>query len=106
MLSPLGDTVEAVGYIGRIQGHYDQWALGPFIQQSLLLLVAPALFAASIYMTLGRIILMVDGERYSLIRQRWLTKIFVLGDVISFLVQGGGKQQSILGNIRGDARTD
>lgn len=37
---------------------------------------------------LGRIILLVDGERYSLIPQRWLTKIFVTGDVLSFLVQG------------------
>lgn len=58
--------------------------------QSLLLLIAPALFAASIYIVLGRVILLVDGERYSLIRQKWLTKIFVTGDVISFLVQAGG----------------
>lgn len=58
--------------------------------QSLLLLVAPALFAASIYIILGRIILMTDGEPRSLIRLKWLTKIFVTGDVISFLLQGGG----------------
>lgn len=58
--------------------------------QSLLLLIAPALFAASIYIVLGRIILLVNGEKYSLIRQKWLTKIFVTGDVISFLVQAGG----------------
>ena len=58
--------------------------------QSLLLLVAPALFAASIYIILGRIILMTDGESHSLIRRKWLTKIFVAGDVISFLLQAGG----------------
>jgi hypothetical protein len=58
--------------------------------QSILLLVAPALFAASIYIILGRIILLTDGERHSLIRQKWLTKIFVAGDVLSFLVQSGG----------------
>jgi hypothetical protein len=68
------------------------YKLGPFIIQSLLLLVAPALFAASIYIILGRVILLVDGERYSLIRQRWLTTIFVCGDVFSFLIQGGGKR--------------
>lgn len=34
--------------------------------------------------------LLVDGERHSLIRHKWLTKTFVIGDVISFLVQGGG----------------
>jgi hypothetical protein len=58
--------------------------------QSLLLLVAPALFAASIYIILGRIILLVDGEKHSLIRQKWLTKIFVTGDIISFITQMGG----------------
>jgi hypothetical protein len=57
--------------------------------QSLLLLVAPALFAASIYIILGRIILLTDGEKHSLIRQKWLTKVFVAGDVLSFLMQSG-----------------
>jgi hypothetical protein len=83
-------TVEVVGYVGRILSTNDLWALGPFILQSLLLLIAPALFAASIYIVLGRIILLVDGEQCSLIRQKWLTKIFVTGDVISFVVQAGG----------------
>lgn len=41
-------------------------------------------------MALGRIILLVDGEEHSLIPKRWLTKIFVCGDVISFLAQGAG----------------
>ncbi|EKG17834.1 RTA-like protein [Macrophomina phaseolina MS6] len=86
----IGGFFEWVGYIGRALSHKDQWALGPFIQQSLLLLVAPALFAASVYMVLGRIILLTDGEQHSMIRQKWLTKIFVTGDVISFMVQAGG----------------
>ncbi|KAF2626507.1 RTA1-domain-containing protein [Macroventuria anomochaeta] len=86
----IGGIFEVLGYIGRILSTNDLWALGPFIMQSLLLLIAPALFAASIYIVLGRIILLVDGEQHSLIRQRWLTKIFVTGDVISFLVQAGG----------------
>jgi hypothetical protein len=76
--------------IGRILSTNDIWALGPYIMQPLLLLLAPALFAASIYIILGRIILLVNGERHSLIRQKWLTKIFVTGDVISFVVQMGG----------------
>lgn len=59
--------------------------------QELLLLLAPALFAASIYMVLGRIILLVDGEKSSVIRSKWLTKLFVAGDVLSFLVQSAGK---------------
>jgi hypothetical protein len=87
-------TVEVLGFLGRILSTNDFWALGPFIMQSLLLLVAPALFAASIYIILGRIILLTDGEKHSLIRQKWLTKIFVAGDCISFMAQcnGGGIQ--------------
>lgn len=41
-------------------------------------------------MVLGRIIMVTDSEQHSLIRQKWLTKIFVTGDVISFMVQAGG----------------
>ena len=59
--------------------------------QSLLILVAPALFAASIYMELGRIILLVEGEKHAIIKRRFLTKIFVAGDVLSFITQGSGK---------------
>jgi hypothetical protein len=41
-------------------------------------------------MTLGRLIRSVQAERYSMIPPRLLTKIFVGGDVFSFLVQGSG----------------
>ncbi|QSZ29512.1 hypothetical protein DSL72_004026 [Monilinia vaccinii-corymbosi] len=86
---------ETIGYVGRVlasQETYGEWTTPPYVMQSLLILLAPAFFAASIYMVLGRIILLTDGESYSLIRARWLTKIFVFGDVISFLMQstGGG----------------
>ena len=88
----IGAIFEMIGYIGRILSSQQSpnWTLGPFIIQSILLLVAPALFAASIYMILGRIIVAIDGEKYSLIKKRWLTKIFVASDVLSFLVLSSG----------------
>lgn len=58
--------------------------------QAVFILVGPSLLAASIYMELGRIMIVTGGEKYSIIRRSWLTKIFVLGDVVSFLVQAGG----------------
>jgi hypothetical protein len=58
--------------------------------QSLLPLLGPALFAASIYMVLGRIIRLTDGESHSSIKSKWLTKIFVTGDVLGFLAQSAG----------------
>ncbi|KAK9328250.1 RTA1 like protein-domain-containing protein [Lipomyces starkeyi] len=88
----VGGVFETIGYIGRILSSRQtpNWTLVPYIIQTLFLLVAPALFAASIYMELGRIILVVDGESCSLIQRRWLTKIFVIGDILSFLMQSGG----------------
>lgn len=59
--------------------------------QSLLLLLAPNLFAAIVYMSFGRLVRLTDGGELLLIRARWVTKIFVAGDVLSFLVQGGGE---------------
>lgn len=90
----VGGLLETAGYASRVASATNIWALIPYIIQAIFLLVAPALFAASIYIILGRIILLVDGERYSLIRQKRLTLTFVLGDVLSFMTQaaGGGIQ--------------
>ncbi|KAJ6104131.1 RTA-like protein [Penicillium sp. IBT 18751x] len=88
----LGGYFETVGYIGRAMSAQQSpnWTTGPYIIQSTLLLIAPALFAASIYMELGRIIVLVKGERFALVRVNWMTKIFVGGDVLSFLMQASG----------------
>lgn len=82
--------VEVIGYLGRILAYDATGQLPPYLLQSLFLLLAPVLFAASLYMTLGRIILAVDGTRYSVIPPRWLTRLFVATDVISFMIQSGG----------------
>lgn len=86
--------VETIGYIGRVLSHYDSEGLGPFIMQSLLILLGPALFAASIYMTLGRIIRALQAESLAVVPVAWQTRLFVIGDVLSFLLQmvGGGIQ--------------
>ncbi|CAE6996567.1 RTA1-domain-containing protein [Pyrenophora teres f. teres] len=88
----LGGIFEVVGYIGRaISAHESpNWSIAVYSLQTILLLVAPALFVASVYMMLGRIILVTDGEKYAVIPRNWLTKTFVAGDVVSFLMQGGG----------------
>jgi hypothetical protein len=45
-------------------------------------------------MLLGRIILLLQAESHALLKRKWLTKIFVTGDVLSFLLQGAGKYYS------------
>ncbi|KAJ9353633.1 RTA1 like protein-domain-containing protein [Paecilomyces variotii] len=96
----IGGYFESIGYIGRAISSQQSpnWTLGPYVTQSTLLLIAPALFSASIYMELGRIIVLVGGERHSLIRVSWLTKIFVSGDVLSFLMQASGAGILVQGN--------
>ncbi|KAE8440858.1 hypothetical protein EG329_006375 [Mollisiaceae sp. DMI_Dod_QoI] len=88
----IGGFFEWIGYIGRAISSQQSpnWTIGPYLIQTLLLLLAPAVFSASIYMELGRIILLVDGEKNSIIKRAWLTKIFVLGDVLSFVTQAIG----------------
>ncbi|KXH63559.1 hypothetical protein CSAL01_06204 [Colletotrichum salicis] len=92
-------TGEVIGYAARAQNTTQEpgcWTLGPYIIQNVLLLIAPALMAASIYMILGRIIILTDGESHALIKRRFLTKVFVSGDVLSLLMQssGGGMMAS------------
>ncbi|KAI0144945.1 RTA1 like protein-domain-containing protein [Pestalotiopsis sp. NC0098] len=86
----IGGLMEVVGYVGRTMAHNATDKLLPYIIQSIFTLLPPVLFAATIYMILGRIIRAARGEDCSLIRVSRLTKIFVWGDVISFLVQGNG----------------
>jgi hypothetical protein len=86
-------VAEIAGYIGRVINSTEDpgcWTLGPYVVQNVLLLIAPALMAASIYMILSRVILLTEGEVHAVIRRRWLTKIFVVGDIISIELQSAG----------------
>ncbi|KAJ9667825.1 hypothetical protein H2201_002011 [Coniosporium apollinis] len=89
----LGGLFEFMGYAARASsaasepGHY---RLMPFIIQSTYILLAPALFAATIYMVLGRVVRLTDGEAHSIIKQRWLTMTFLGGDVFCFMLQSAG----------------
>ncbi|CAD0108434.1 unnamed protein product, partial [Aureobasidium uvarum] len=81
----VGCVFEAVGYIARALSHSHPKLLGPYIMQSMLILIAPPLFAATIYMTLSRIIR--------------LTRIFVISDVLCFLIQGNGGGLQAIGTL-------
>ncbi|KAK3933781.1 RTA1 like protein-domain-containing protein [Diplogelasinospora grovesii] len=87
-----GGLCETIGYAGRTysasQNPY--FTLGPYVVQAVLLLVAPALFAASIYMELGKISDLLECGQYLLLPRRWITRSFVAGDVICFVLQAGG----------------
>ncbi|KAF2855746.1 RTA1-domain-containing protein [Plenodomus tracheiphilus IPT5] len=88
----VGCLFEAVGYAFRALSAKEtpDWTTTPYIGQQLLLLLGPTFFAASIYMVLGRLIRLLDAGEHSMIRTTWLTKVFLMGDILSFLSQSGG----------------
>lgn len=86
----VGGLFETIGYAARAAAHNDMESKTPYIIQSILILVAPILFAASVYMILGRLILRTESASYSIVRATWVTKLFVTGDVLCFFIQGGG----------------
>ncbi|KAH7007649.1 RTA1 domain-containing protein [Ilyonectria destructans] len=86
----IGGLFQTIGYAGRLWSHFNRYLVPAYSIQAILILVAPALFAASIYMILGRLIRTLRAEHLSLIPIKWLTKVFVLGDIVSFSLQAGG----------------
>lgn len=89
--SQLTHTVQVIGYICRAASHDNFYGIPLYAMQSLFILLAPPLYAASIYMVLGRTVTYLQGEHLSLVPVKWMTKLFVAGDVLSFLMQCGGK---------------
>ncbi|KAJ5919314.1 hypothetical protein N7466_010257 [Penicillium verhagenii] len=85
-----GALFEIVGMVARAYSSDHLTEKGPYIIQILLILLAPILFAAGIYMFLGRLIKASGYPQMSLIRINWLTKIFVSGDILCFLIQAAG----------------
>ncbi|CRK19219.1 hypothetical protein BN1708_012563 [Verticillium longisporum] len=94
----VGGLFQVIGYAFRIWGHFNPESVMAFAIQGTFILVAPALFAASIYMILGRLIRTCRAEHLSLIPVNWVTRIFVLGDVIAFTVQASGAGLSAAGD--------
>ena len=83
-------TVQIIGYGARAVSHFHPTSTTVYAIQNLLILLAPTLYAASIYMVLGRVITFLHGQHLSYVPVKYMTKIFVLGDVLSFILQGAG----------------
>ncbi|KIW83874.1 hypothetical protein Z517_03120 [Fonsecaea pedrosoi CBS 271.37] len=86
----VGGLFQVIGFGVRIFAHYRTDLIAPYAVQSSFILLAPVLYAASIYMVLGRLIRSVHGERFSVIRPARMTKLFVVADILSLNVQGNG----------------
>ncbi|KAJ3535131.1 hypothetical protein NM208_g7264 [Fusarium decemcellulare] len=94
----IGCFMEMVGYGVRAGARSKTGKLMPFCIQNTFILIAPVLFAATIYMMLGRVIIHTGGVRHSLVNPAKITLVFVLGDFLSFVVQCGGAGMSVVQN--------
>lgn len=92
----IGGILEVLGYIIRGVSSNQPDNVGLYAIQSLFILLPPILFAASIYMTLSRLLVYIEGDFVSPIKVKYVTKLFVFGDVLSFLLvsSGAGLQAS------------
>lgn len=82
--------MEVAAYWFRTRSHDNLRETLPFLIRNLLILAAPPFLAATVYMSLGRIIRALKAEELSLVSLRWLTKLFVLVDLICFVIQTAG----------------
>lgn len=83
-----------LGYIFRLMSARKPDSLVPYILQSMFIILPPSLYAATIYMTYGRVVTYIGKPHLSIIGPQKVTKVFVIGDVAAFLLQlaGGGMQ--------------
>ncbi|GFF30135.1 protein RTM1 [Aspergillus lentulus] len=95
----VGGFFQIISYICRILAHNHKESVPIYSVQTILILLAPPLYAASIYMVLGRLVTYLQAERLSLVSVRWMTKIFITGDVIAFCMQAAGGSIMASGTI-------
>lgn len=80
-------TVYALGFFLRIAVRQNQNSLGLFVVMQLFLVCSPAAFLAFNYIVYGRLIQENIGAKYSLIRPSIVARVFVISDVVTFIVQ-------------------
>ncbi|CAD6468507.1 Y55_G0052380.mRNA.1.CDS.1 [Saccharomyces cerevisiae] len=98
-----GCIMEIVGYIARAVSSSNTKEIAPYVIQAVLLLIAPALYAATIYMLFGRLLHVMRCESLMIVSSRFETSFFVFGDVVSFCLQaaGGGLMATVNGRTTG-----
>lgn len=97
-----GAWCECVGNGLRIYGHFHTDIVNPYIAQQVILVLTPAFFAAAHFTILTKVC-MLYGPRYIWpVRPTWLIPLFVVLDVASLAVQGGGSGNAAVAEINGE----
>ncbi|GKU02658.1 rtm1 [Fusarium langsethiae] len=100
----VGSAIEVAAYNLRIYSIQNQSEITPFVMTLTYTVLAPVLIAAGNYVLISRLILAVLPPSHHIILKipgRHLTPIFVVCDVIAFLVQGSGSGVASSSNWQG-----
>ncbi|KAF2273213.1 RTA1-domain-containing protein [Westerdykella ornata] len=101
----IGSAVEVVGYAVRAVSTKKQSDIPSYAVSSTLIIIAPVFVAAGNYLLIGRLIRAVlppTRHRIFFIPARFITKAFVLFDILTFLIQASGSAIASSGNWEGD----
>jgi hypothetical protein len=87
---PIASTLMSVGFFMRIPMAMNPNSLAILMVQQLLTLLPPAAYLAFNYILYGRFIVNCVDRRYSWIKPERVARYFVISDITTFLIQGGG----------------
>lgn len=85
----LGIILQFVGYVLKIV-FINSPEISTFIAQSVLLLIAPSLYALTIFMLFGKMARLLFMERHTIIPVKYNTVSFLVGDTIGRILQAAG----------------
>ncbi|CEI40804.1 hypothetical protein FVEN_g1506 [Fusarium venenatum] len=101
----VGSAIEVAAYNLRTYSIQNPSEITPFVMTLTYTVLAPVLIAAGNYLLISRLIVAVlPPSRHRILRipGRHLTPIFVVCDVIAFLIQGSGSGVASSGNWQGE----
>ncbi|KAG1752732.1 RTA1-like protein [Suillus paluster] len=87
---PMFAVVYVIGFGFRFALHYNPDSLGIFIAEYLMIVLSPCFFIAADYILFGRLARDIDCTHHVLLPVRWVTLIFVMSDVTTFIIQAAG----------------
>ncbi|KIJ04319.1 hypothetical protein PAXINDRAFT_104229, partial [Paxillus involutus ATCC 200175] len=87
---PIGSACMSLGLFLRIPTAMSPNSLAIFMVQQLFTILPPAAYLAFNYILYGRFIVTCVHPKYSWIRPEKVAKYFVISDITTFLIQGGG----------------
>ncbi|KAJ4162165.1 hypothetical protein NW765_010260 [Fusarium oxysporum] len=87
----LGCLAQVLGYVGRVGMYFQPFNAIPFQAQICCLIIGPAFNSAAVYLMLKHIVALF-GAKWSVLKPKWYTIIFITADVVSLVLQavGGG----------------